>query len=490
MKRITKRIFAAVLSACMLFTLASCNTAKDISTQEPKDVLKTGLDRLEVVADTLQLPDLSQYAGEKTFHELELGLVNSNDYSLAALAGAKANLSAAMDSAGKQLFMNLDLSAQGLSISGNQIYVSPEMIGVAIPMLFQNSTMLTINPQTIVEDWNSSTMGYSAPITAVESTQELMGMIDEMFEASAAADTMPQLDNPFVDITSDYPVTKGEEYSKEINGKSQKLVDFSITIPQADFTAAYEAGVDAVMEYYNSSFNAFSSYMSAADVSDVAGMLAEMETQMKDSISFTKDIEIVYAINENNDIVSIHLPELLMTYEDAYTLEDLSIDAMLTYCGTENLHASWNLELKATDAVETFTMVMNFNDKSTKKLVDVSFDLAVYDEDMQPVDFEMSGSFAWDPSKSEDNLSFDFSMVADYETITFHGNGLMQDNKDEFVLDLKSLSVDTGYTNVELSLLYRLRAATDADFNIDLNNTRSFFDLSDSELMQMLYAFM
>lgn len=288
----------------------------------------------------------------------------------------------------------------------------------------------------------------------------------------------------FADLTGKDKITIDGQETKLFYGEEDEITvtNYVQVIPAKTINSIYDEFIDTLTTAFEK-----------ASVSGVANQSPNYNTellktmqQLKDNVSFPNDAKIAYKLNDKNEVIAIELPEYTFSVKDNDgEAQDYTVEADITFGGINNLYSGWRLYVALGDGEEYILFDLTYQDKSTKDVYEVSFDLAIILDDL----FGIEGTMKWEPEKSEDNFSLNLNFQFGDDTAVLNARGLMQENADSFLLDLPNIEAASGGENFSFAVRYALRAATADDFTVDLANSRSLFDLSEQDLMNLLYKF-
>ena len=453
------------------------------------------------------LPDFSKFSGKPVETDFKIGLDYIDPYyldsTMSMLMGSSLDMGIKYDRAGKQMDALISVLTPYMNFEGNEIFISKDMIAIAIPFLFKDPQYVTLNPSTFIKDWNRSPYGMYSPMDEdIDVPEIIAGLFSTGFQGSDRASMqvmgvdMSKFEKDIMAISKElgesYVFSDDGEVSISINGQKGNYTRMSYTVPADAFDQYYLKTLDVYQAFLTdymkvvSNFNMDSNYTYYGMESTITDVFDVLE-----QIIFEYDLTINYYLNVQNEIVRIDIPKFSFSVQDTYSDEvyDVQLDFFMDMYKDGSKNKMFG-ELSVTSDDETIALRMERTNEASDKLIEdvIYFDVLENGE----ATGTMSINYQWDKAvKDKENMWLVFEVYDDSSSFAIDLKGALAETATDIRWDNGSLTIKVDdETLVGLSVTLGVKAINGSEVGIDTSNTQDFFDFDISKLLSVLSSFL
>ena len=468
----------------------------NLRTEDPEQFLESALELSGMQMDASDLFagfsdfDLSRFGGRPTEHSFSF-TIDQLDPTVAPIAGANIDMSLLIDEAAGNYLIEFDIDAGILSFAGNRIFISPDLLALSAPSLYTRHQYLTINPNTLVEDWNASDFGAAfgeldpadldelqAALAMLEGAGGMMdfqGMVGLM---EAYTERMEQLEEQLMAASEfldegDVEITVGE------TTHNAARLGYYIPAQALDvFTGEFS---ELFIEMFSDLMDNFIGAMAMADPTLSADMIRQEMLMVFDNMSFSspQGMTIYYYIDiDTGRLLRSHIPDWTSVVGDGFGSEaEMRLDVLTYYLGEQNA-----IDITHT----TFTIsdgTGNVIEGELRMYIPEGGPYVFYMQMDLGIEGVLTFEMGYDPTGEQGSFWIEIDAADRFMQFDLEIRGDVVNTPEEFALrDGRMTSSLNGDTVLAASFEYSLRNAAPEDVDIDRSEAASLFDIDLAEL--------
>jgi len=439
--------------------------------------------------------DLSRFRGSPTEHRFSFS-IDEADPDIIPIDGVGIDLSFLSNEAASSYLLNFAIDAGFLAFEDNRIFISPDMIALSFPDLYDRHQYISINPQTFAQDWNASDFADAFGEIDPSDFDIVLAMIEEMSDMMSFGSLLEML----------------EEYEEQFERVSENFMsagtfvdegNTEITVGNNTYTVArlgYTFSEAAVVEYmdaimdvvFDVLFDFIDGIIAIAAIADPTLDVDEIREEMQEvfeemNSSFPYGMVLFYYIDVNTGLVRrSHIPDWTMVMDAGFGEEESITDIVTYYLG----------EVSPADVTRTYvTMTDGFGDVTEMEMF-MSIPEGgpyVFSMDMTStaLDGVISFEMGYNPNASTDNVWLEIEYRERFVRGVLEMRGDLVDSANEFAINNGQMTLSLNGTSVmDASFEYSLRNVAAGDVNIDRAQATSLFEIDLDQLEQDLMMLM
>ena len=437
--------------------------------------------------------NFSRFAGVPVEHSFSLSIdeLYDNFGRPNELMGASGELSLLIDQAAGNALLSFDAGMGGLNFRNNRLFISQDMIALSLPDLYARHEFISVNPQTLLQDWSDSELGMMFPISPedIAEINEVLPALNAMMELFSG-ERMGQLMSAYMEnvmAMSGEIMTAGDFLDRgdtqiTVADVTYNVAQLGYHIPEdilagfmSDFWAMYRA---LLTEYMGGFFDVIAQLdptVSADDIWDEIFSAMEM-------IRFPHGLTHYAFIDLETGLVRrMDIPNLVMSVDDGWGEVEVNMDISIELRG----------ERRVWDVMYYFITVNAEGEEA-------EVEMRVYVPDGGPYVFymivdsddgAMTLQMGYDPGRADDNIWLTVDMDTGFEAVEFEIIGSASESGDAFALRDGRITATSDNNQVfAASFAYGLRVASPEEVTIDRSAAVSLFDLNMEQLMGDIMA--
>ena len=485
-----------VAMSLIVSVLAGCTPTEDatgLRYEDPELFLEEALERSGFAADLdidFSAFDLSRFEGAPTAHHFSVR-VDQADPSIIQLPGRpQIDLTLLADTDAGNFLVDFDITGAGpLSFKDNRIFISPDILALSAPGLFDFQRYITVNPNTFVDDWNAShfaiMLGEIDP-GMIETMLSTFGDMDALFDYSAMAELSENHTAQFERLIENFAAAgkfrDGGNTEITIGEVTHSVARLGHYTSAEDVSNYANAMVDLLVELMFSYMDSMAAIMDAG--ADTGMSAQEMQSLLESSsFDFPAGMYLYYYVDLDTGLVlKSRIPDITVVISDGAGLEEeVSMEIVAYYLGENN-------------PIDVTHMYMTSTDRFGNELI---FELRLSVPKGGPYfmymhmdarhDGMMTFELGFDPSAAEDNLWLQLESEGRQGHVSFDIRGDVVNTPEEFALSGGRITiVNDGITTLDASFEYSLRNIPAEYVSIDISQSTDLFEVNILQLAQIL----
>ncbi len=495
----------------------------------PQDRFNTAMENTFKTSDNAasSLMDFNSFVGKPVQFDVDFAVDSINADIIGSeadmLVGLKAGLGMKYDQQLKKMLLDISADASSLiqeigpligsdeavgvlsallNDSNISIYASEDVLGIKVPFLIKNYDYITVNPQTLISDWNNSPLFSQLTELPEEVGTELITFLDAMFTdlpADKEAAGLPKADeyasnigNAFSDMLKKSQLVDAGSVDLTIGDNQAKYDKMTYNIKGEDMSVFLDdlmaATSDMLIQYVDYLDDATGG-MYSENLYEQTGMdireLMDTASASLDAVSFN-DYSIDFYISKDDRIARIEFSELTVSVETDMSDEPqtVTLGMCVDFLGENEALDSLDAKFTISAAGQNVSFDIKRNSDSSKAGIndDISFSVAAGGATL----LKMGYTINWEPSVTgEDNFSLKLAftpMMSDEVAMSITGNFVNTDK--EISLSNGRVSVDgMGQNMVTLSGNMSVKEIDSSEISISDLNNKNLFDFEMEEVL-------
>jgi len=468
-----------------------------------------------VISNTLEnigetpgaFPNLDRFQGRPMSHYLNIDIsdiISGTAIGFIPGMNTSAVITALTDWENENLLIGFSMHSLFFSLTENQIFISPDLVGISIPMLFGRYGFITADPATFTEDWNNSE--FADMIAEIPYDFDLARVIELFFSEmrDEGREDWDFLIDEMMQTIQDLGLELiRSAYIEDMGNTARNETHFRMTIPKNNATWFVE---DATYEI-------LSTILEIAQISDNYWLLYEMQDIIDDfheyfEFNFNDDILIDFYFERGSlrDFFGGRVSLLSRVYIHNITFdvqdwdETITIEASQDFIFGSGEHVLHGLESRTRifdDYGDGIELILINSSVSTPDLVRDRWDLVIYAFDYDDI-FEINAVYEFEWLKSAqiaENMSMLISLYVEDEIslgIEITGNLIETGDMTELSSGVIALTAEDQWMRDEyhfsLGFSYRVRPISPDEITIEGQRSTDFFSFGYDDLMDIFWG--
>ena len=478
--------------------LASCITAfafreKIMLHINPESYLLNSLQKtvIELVDAESSLPQTVKFAGKPLSHNFEFKIDNTDHLYTSAMDNTSIAVNVRTDWENSHFRLGTTIRSTFLTLNDNEIYISPKIIALSIPTYFMDYGFISVNTETLIEDWNNSEFA-KLSYTTIPDDLDIADLLETFFQTMREADEARKT-----------PISK--RFAKDIESSTKQLIAAMSIEHKGDERidgAKYEHFVciipaDDVKDYlYNSIEVFYSNYKENSTLLDMPSpyyddTLDEM-LEFIDGLEFTEDIYVEFYVDNGGFIRFIDIPKLEYELPSYYgeTYDKYETSASVKLLGKSSLLDDFSLAIthKEIDYNDVYKVTITRTNSDEANIVNTRWKLDFSNEYSGYKDSgRVTLDFNWDKkAQTSDNMKFTAKFDDEYSTVSATLTGNLVDS-DEFIQlsDAQLQLLEDSDEFFSFSFDYKCQPVLESDVSLEGETVTDFFSLSMRDLEEI-----
>ena len=481
-----------------------------LRTVSPEAYLALAIARtIDNIADTPSaFPNLDRFEGQAMSHQVDVDITDIiSDATGFSLPGMTTNavFSALTDWENENFMLGLSVDTPFFSIPDNQIFLSPDTIGVSIPILLGQYGFITVDPATFTEEWNNS--AYADIFGELMDDFDLSQMLDVFFAdmrgKEIPLDELPPGSTVYEaailveSLTAEFELLVDKltesiriESLGSIGGHSHIRVSAPAYAATQFIRESSAAIFDFTIEYYMLIDEDLANWLAANGMDEVMYIF--------DRLHFNDDLIIDFTIGRNGLISGIYIPDTSFEMPTG-----IPGDIVTLTFGHETIFG----EVYVLQGMESFTFIADDNgsevalflENFTQITQDYIYDgwdiyIEFFDYGEFYGDIVLSYYFQWLKNEQQnDNMTISFMLVNGLDSVDdvleLEITGILIETPNRTELSFGILSFTVSDDSFSVGFGYRAQPVSPREVSIAGQRSTDLFSISFDDLLSDLGLF-
>ena len=478
-KRLLAMLMVASLIAAVFTGCSSTDDTEEIVElrhENPELFLEEALERSGITtrpSPDFSALDLSRFRGSPTEHNLSLVVNEADPYFLPLPGRPQVELTLLADTTAGNFLMDFDITGAGpFSFEGNRIFVSPDMLALSVPELYDRHRYVTVNPNTFADQWNASL--FSTALTEIDpnAINAMLSMLESIgetqpFDFSAIAGLFEQLAGV---LTATGEFRDGGDAEITVGEATHNAARLGYYIPAREANALVNEAFGALLE------------LAPGNMGGILAMMptgADMQAVEPLSFDFPAGAYIYHYVDLDTGLVlQSRVPGTAVVVCNGSHTEEMTLEAVTYYhLGEQNI-------INVTQTIITLAGISGSEIKidiyqaaGGPYIVHMHMDMGQDGVIIFQVNYSGEGTLGLTANFFDNGPGH----------VRFNFWGDVANTPEEFTLSNGFLTITTDdITTLDVDFEYSLRSARAGDIRIDLTQAIDLFDINFLQLAGIL----
>ena len=361
------------------------------------------------------------------------------------------------DKKNQKALLDLSVTESGETYDNMQLYITPDLLAVALPDFVKDVDYLTVDPATFADEWNAQ--GFDEFMSAPDLQKMINSLFGIMEDNDIPSETQTYSTDSWLKLYENAAFTQEGSVEESIGGVKKQLDVMSYTISQKDVN-------ELIQEFLRGMKDSMPGDKST-EYGDYQNQIETMFDEIS-ALEVTDDIVIRFYIDQDGYARKIVVEDLDLSFEDSTLNMGIDIEVWKDDAATDNV----TVVITAESDGSTAEVRMDWATSYSKGVYEGEFNLEADDESGSDT-YSLSADASWDrEDTSGENLEINLSYGDSSDTQDMTITGTLTDTANETSLSDATLEITDAYgetTNFEFA--YGIKIISSTEISIDTSDS-------------------